>query len=659
MGGENGTGHCPVDPVMPLTASARLVYLAGSGRSGSTLVERSLGAVPGWVNVGELIDLFRKPTITNELCGCGMAFLQCEFWSAVGQQAFGDWSPAVIAQMSQLQLQVSRQRFLPRLFMADPSSDAAFSRRLREYGGCFDALYEAIAAVAGADVIVDASKWPGQGLALRRSLRRPVSLLHVVRDPRGVALSCAKSEWRRPHDRTGTSVMASHTATVTARRWLGIQSEIELMSGQFDYSSRLRHEDFVADPEGELRRVTAELGAPATPAQLSHAQSGSVLLGPTHGLAGNPARFDHGRISLREDDNWVEQLPDRQRRVVTAITAPLLARYRYPLSPTGTGYRTASGSGASTAEVEPRNWPPVDVVVPTRGRPDLVREAVSSIVDQDYPGELHIVVVHDAEDPQQELAQLSRPGRRITLTINSHRPGLAGSRNTGLEFSSAELVASCDDDDTWDIEKLRRQVTRMLAEPDLVVLGTGMRQLMTLDHVVDWPGDSPVVTKEQLVRKRRKELHSSTLLIRRSVFEAVGGYDEALPGGYAEDYEFLLRAIGVGRIGVINEPLASIRRYNTSWFRDRAEVVVEALEYLLAKHPEITESPAGHARVLGQIAFARSTLGHRQAAVVTAGRALRRWPLAPHAALALTHAATGIDPRVLLGVVQKTGRGIT
>jgi len=73
-----------------VTASPeRVIYIAGSGRSGSTLVERTLGAIPGWVNIGELIELFRKPSVAAELCGCGQPFSSCVFWYEVGRSAFG------------------------------------------------------------------------------------------------------------------------------------------------------------------------------------------------------------------------------------------------------------------------------------------------------------------------------------------------------------------------------------------------------------------------------------------------------------------------------------------------------------------------------------------------------------------------------------------
>jgi hypothetical protein len=64
-----------------------VVYLGGFGRSGSTLVERMLGAAPGWVNVGELVDLARSVAPGDELCGCGQPFSTCPMWTRVGDLA--------------------------------------------------------------------------------------------------------------------------------------------------------------------------------------------------------------------------------------------------------------------------------------------------------------------------------------------------------------------------------------------------------------------------------------------------------------------------------------------------------------------------------------------------------------------------------------------
>lgn len=303
--------------------------------------------------------------------------------------------------------------------------------------------------------------------------------------------------------------------------------------------------------------------------------------------------------------------------------------------------------------------PLVSVVLPTRGRPELVRASIQGVVSQDYAGMLQCVVVHDQEPADESLAELSGPRRSVEAVQNDGTPGLAGARNAGLRLAKGDFIASCDDDDVWHPDKIRLQMARMLAEPDLAVLGTGIRLLMAGDKIVDWPGESPTISRSDLLRSRRKELHSSTLLMRRGVFDLAGDYDDSLPESYAEDYEWLLRAVQHGTIGVITTPLADIRKDSRSWFRERAEVVAAALTYLLQVHPELADSRTGHARVLGQIAFAHSVMGHRLEALRWASRALRRWPIAPHAVLTLVHAVTRLDPRVALRLARMVGRGIT
>ena len=69
-----------------MTGGPTVVYVAGSGRSGSTLLERTLGEMPGFVNVGELIDLFRRVAPRNERCGCGQPFTSRASSSVIGEQ---------------------------------------------------------------------------------------------------------------------------------------------------------------------------------------------------------------------------------------------------------------------------------------------------------------------------------------------------------------------------------------------------------------------------------------------------------------------------------------------------------------------------------------------------------------------------------------------
>ena len=142
---------------------------------------------------------------------------------------------------------------------------------------------------------------------------------------------------------------------------------------------------------------------------------------------------------------------------------------------------------------------------------------------------------------------------------------------------------------------------------------------------VDWHADQAIVTHERLLQNRVKELHSSTLMMRRTAFDSAGLYDEELPHGYGEDYDWLLRASRVGSVGAVQEILADIRKDIPSWFRDRWINTATALEYLLDKHPDLRDHRRGDARILGQIAYARAAAG--RAAPGRADRRARDLPL--------------------------------
>lgn len=302
----------------------------------------------------------------------------------------------------------------------------------------------------------------------------------------------------------------------------------------------------------------------------------------------------------------------------------------------------------------------VTVVIPTHGRPALLQETLATILDQDYPGPLEILVVHDREELDPDLARLSRPGREVRAMVNTRTGGLCGARNTGVLASRGTFVASCDDDDLWDPRKVRLQVDRLQDDPVLLAVGAGIRLLMGGERgAVEWHASEAVVTHERLLQNRVKELHSSTLLMRREAFDEAGLYDEELPHGYGEDYDWLLRASRVGKVGVVQEILADIRKDVPSWFRDRWLNTASALEYLLDKHPDFGHSRRGHARILGQIAYARAAAGERRVAARIAGRALRRHPAVPHAWLALAVAGPGADHGQMLTMARRFGRGLS
>lgn len=302
-----------------------MLYIAGVGRSGSTLLERMLGALPGCVNTGELNAIFSRVATQDQRCGCGEPFSECEFWTAVGDRAYGGW-PAVTARMTALQARLVRQRRVPQLATGVARRD--FRDGLAEYLDVHRRLYEAIAAVSGAEVVVDASKSAAQLVALRRIEGLDLRVLHLVRDPRGVAHSWTKAGIRKPQSRDGDT-MATYRPHRLAALWATLELECGAVAGTVPYAARVRYEDLVGRPRPTLARALAELGLDADDRALDHVGDRSVVLGPSHGIAGSRTRFVSGRIDLRLDDAWRTALPPGARRVVTAVTLPHLLGYGY------------------------------------------------------------------------------------------------------------------------------------------------------------------------------------------------------------------------------------------------------------------------------------------------------------------------------------------
>lgn len=300
----------------------RVAFIGGTGRSGSTLISRALGAVPAACSVGELCWLWSYGLIHDRPCGCGRPFSACPFWQAVGEEAFGGWAHVDVARAVDLRRRLQRNRNVPALW----AERGPLVSDLHEYGKVLGALYTAIRDVSGASVVVDNSKQVVAALVARPIPGVDVRVLHLVRRSHGVAHSWTKHVARS--DMEGDE-MRRRSPARTALRWTVDNVLFEALGWGDTQRLPVRYEDFVANPTHELQRMLTFLDVPRRPDELDFVDGLEITLGVDHSVWGNPMRLQTGPVRVRPDQGWRTGMSDRDRRTVTAMSMPALLRYGY------------------------------------------------------------------------------------------------------------------------------------------------------------------------------------------------------------------------------------------------------------------------------------------------------------------------------------------
>lgn len=227
---------------------AKVLYIAGYGRSGSTVLDIILGNHSGITGVGEVTFMWGHHSGTNRKCSCGMPYGKCRFW----KDFFPSGSPT--SDLTRLVRKVEKLSFIPRLLLG------WVTKKDRDaYRTCQARLFDQVVSHVGKPIVVDSSKsaWKAAGrfLALCRLAGQDVYVLHLVRN--------------------GLATMESLTVTgsnralkgyIPAPKWAGLRSALGWVSTNVWTSLLSRvmpenrymllfYEDLVADPATALRKI--------------------------------------------------------------------------------------------------------------------------------------------------------------------------------------------------------------------------------------------------------------------------------------------------------------------------------------------------------------------------------------------------------------------
>lgn len=195
----------------------------------------------------------------------------------------------------------------------------------------------------------------------------------------------------------------------------------------------------------------------------------------------------------------------------------------------------------------------ISIVIPTFNRLGPVLRAVDSVLTQSFT-DFELIVVDDGSTDATEDFTRRYNDKRLSYFKIPHG-GVAKARNFGVQQAKSEWICFLDSDDVWRRHKLSEQIRYHIANPNCVISQT--------DDV--WIRNSVRVNKMKKHTARAGDIFreslelclicSSSVMLKKSLFEAAGGFDESLET--CEDYDLWLRLTSHHPVGFVPKSLVT------------------------------------------------------------------------------------------------------
>jgi glycosyltransferase involved in cell wall biosynthesis len=277
----------------------------------------------------------------------------------------------------------------------------------------------------------------------------------------------------------------------------------------------------------------------------------------------------------------------------------------------------------------------VSVIVPTHNRAATVARAVRSVLSQSYQ-ELEVIVVDDGSTDETPEVVASFADPRLRYIVHATKRGGGAARNTGIDVASGEYIAFLDADDEWLPDKLEDQIAAIQrVDPSVAAIYTGFA-------VVDAAGRVAAV---RLPRHRGSILSElwcanvvrtvSTVVVRRTALQRVGGFDPTLPS--CQDWDLWLRLAKVHQFDFLPRVLVHYNAASAGRITTDTRAVVDghvriAEKYLQEAHDFPARDRARHLFALGrrliQLGYALDAVRAKRMGRALLLRAIRTRPAA-------------------------------
>ncbi|HKH36864.1 MAG TPA: glycosyltransferase [Rubrobacter sp.] len=229
----------------------------------------------------------------------------------------------------------------------------------------------------------------------------------------------------------------------------------------------------------------------------------------------------------------------------------------------------------------------VSVVIPCYNQARFLGEAIQSVLCQGYP-DLEIIVVDDgSEDSTEEVASgYTKKDPRVRL-IRQDNKGLAAARNRGLSEAGGKYVVFLDSDDRLVLEALEVGIRELEAHPGCAFVSGICRKITADGSIVPEWEQFRVRDDPYLELLRSCPVYVPAVMYRRSVFDAVGGFDTSYKA--AEDYDLYYRILECFPVYCHDTLVAEIRRHEANMTRDRTLMLKYNMAALRSQRKRVKE----------------------------------------------------------------------
>ncbi len=294
----------------------RVIYISGSERSGTTVLNDILDTVDGVAAFGEIWGTWSSAMDPTHLCGCGVLLSECEVWSEVA----GSHIPRDEIKETNARLMATCQ--IHRVWR---ESNLRNEEDIVAFAETVSGVYRSLASASGVDTVVDSSKTTAFALLAGSASDVDMRIVHIIRDPRAVVASWSKQ--KAVEYGTHVASLDSRKLSGILRRWIFFNT-VGLWRLKRKYPTLvIKMEDLVADPAGTLDTIRAFAEIDQSKNMVN--EDGTITIGGAHSVSGNPGRFAKGPTRLRAEETWRTELPLWKQVFVTVITYPVMLRYGY------------------------------------------------------------------------------------------------------------------------------------------------------------------------------------------------------------------------------------------------------------------------------------------------------------------------------------------